>query len=281
MSTKTKRALKIIGIAIISAVFLGNSVRICVELLEKAERADEPVCFQYDEEKVEKVISVAEELADANDYEGALKKIQAGLMIFPKLKVLEEKSEEYIWEIMHNRAQYLLEVCTPYEYTMTSDKTEALCKLYVDGETFSMDGTEYSNGFTFSEVSNQNMQVRFDLGRNYSLLKFDVGCVDGFEGKDRTLNIYLDNSLVYDMVLTSDSTVQQITIDLDNVKDMCIEMPRSSVISGVRNPSRSAFGLGNIQVCPKLDSADPSESVESMEEEMEESMEEEMMEEQP
>lgn len=50
---------------------------------------------KFDEEKIDSIITAAEILATEEDYEGALNKIQIGLITYPKSEVLQEKSEEY------------------------------------------------------------------------------------------------------------------------------------------------------------------------------------------
>ena len=101
-----KKKMKAAGIAIILAALAGSGIFSFFRLREDrdkekinmfAEDAEEKSdYYQQDNEIVRSIISKAERLAAENDYEGAREKILAAQMIFPKSKILEEKSKEYM-----------------------------------------------------------------------------------------------------------------------------------------------------------------------------------------
>ena len=104
-------------IAIIAAMILCGGVFAVNRLLVKddkkqsietetstsAEKGDEQsdsdgengVYSDYDEEKIASIISEAEALASNEDYEGAIKKIELALAVYPESHVLTEKKAEY------------------------------------------------------------------------------------------------------------------------------------------------------------------------------------------
>lgn len=64
---------------------------------------------KFDEEQISSILSEAEALAAAADYEGALTKIKAGLLTYPKSGALQEKEQEYIGALAAQVKQKTLE----------------------------------------------------------------------------------------------------------------------------------------------------------------------------
>lgn len=114
---KVRRFPYKVVIAIIAAMILCGGVFAVNRLLVKddkkqsietetstsAEKGDEQsdsdgengVYSDYDEEKIASIISEAEALASNEDYEGAIKKIELALAVYPESHVLTEKKAEY------------------------------------------------------------------------------------------------------------------------------------------------------------------------------------------
>jgi serine/threonine protein kinase len=201
------------------------------ELLSKSQ--------EYDEIYVSYVISNVEALINDREYESAEDILNAAIEILPDNQQLKDESIN----IESSKPQKLLKVCPPYQYN-TDLYTE-----YTGGKTFNMCGDIYTNGFTFYENIYDSAWAYFNLGGKYSTLEFDVGHVDDYLMKNRTLNIYYDGELAYTTNLVADAMVQHIILDISNVKQIRIEIPQTSDFWG-SGTSRAVYGFANMVVYP-------------------------------
>ncbi|MCD7773465.1 MAG: NPCBM/NEW2 domain-containing protein [Ruminococcus sp.] len=128
---------------------------------------------------VESVTATVNEYLELEDYISAERAVDSALSNLPdndSLIALQEKVES-------ETPTYLLDVCMPYS---SDGFTE-----YTLGETFSMGGVEYTNGFTIYEYGN----AVFNLGGDYESVSFQLGHVDETDNVDVVVKIYCDGVL--------------------------------------------------------------------------------------
>lgn len=132
---KSKKIWKTVGVAAVLTVLIGNALRLIIGLAmgiasgefdrqaeqsreeqaqkeqEAQEQAEweaeslwEAVSDQYDKEKVGRILSDVDECMAVQDYEGAWRYLQAGQVIFPGSKDLEQKEEECLQLFPENSA---------------------------------------------------------------------------------------------------------------------------------------------------------------------------------
>ena len=111
----------------------------------------------------------------------------------------------YIGEVPGEK-QYLLSVCPPYQ---TED--------YKAPATLTMAGQKYANGFYCGDYA------LFNLNGQYDTLSFDIGHIDGEDMYESTINIYLDNELVFSLDLDGEMMVEHYEIPLHSALQMKIE----------------------------------------------------------
>lgn len=183
------------------------------------------------------------EIPETGNFFGADKKRAvyglANLMVYSDIDTVNNSQSDKT--ATNENMEYLMKVCPPYQYN------KDLYTSYVNGKTFAMCGENYTNGFTFYENIYDDAWAYFNLGGKYSTLEFDVGHVDGYLMSDRTLNIYLDEELVFTMPLDADAMVQHITVDISGAKQMRIEIPETGNFFGA-DRNRAIYGFANLQV---------------------------------
>ena len=105
-ATKKNHFPKIIATVLAATVLMGIGIFVVPKLINRNSEgglSDNIVTTtsavagysKLDEEKIASIITEAEALAAAEDYEGALKKVQTGLATYPKSEDLQEKSAKY------------------------------------------------------------------------------------------------------------------------------------------------------------------------------------------
>lgn len=127
---KSKKIWKTVGVVAVLTVLIGNALRLIIGLAvgiksgefdrqaeqkrkeqeqEAQEQAEweaeglwEAVSDQYNKEKVGRILSDVDECMAAQDYEGAWRYLQAGQVIFPGSKDLEQKEEECLQLLPEN-----------------------------------------------------------------------------------------------------------------------------------------------------------------------------------
>ena len=191
----------------------------------------------YEDAYVSNVVTQVDMYIIERDFVNADKILDAAIKTFPQNPTLKNKQSD----VNNCKPQYLMKVCPPYQYNTD------LYTAYVNGKTFVMCGENYTNGFTFYENIYDDAWAYFNLGGKYSTLEFDVGHVDSYLMSDRTLNIYLDEELVFTMPLEADAMVQHITVDISGAEQMRIEIPETGNFSGA-DRNRAIYGFANLQV---------------------------------
>lgn len=100
-----------------------------------------------------------------------------------------------------------------------------------------MAGKPYANGCWGSAHNFSNASLLFNLDDQYNQLNFYAGHVDGGGGDEEiTLNIFLDQELVFSEELSKEMLPKQYEISLSDAYQMKIEY------------SGCGYGMGNIQV---------------------------------
>lgn len=126
----------------------------------------------------------------------------------------------YIGEVPGEK-QYLLSVCPPYQ-----------TENYKAPATLTMAGQKYANGFSCGDYA------LFNLNGQYDTLSFDIGHIDGKDMDESTINIYLDNELVFSLDLDGEMMVEHYVIPLHSALQMKIEFG---------NNGRS-YAMANIEI---------------------------------
>ena len=126
----------------------------------------------------------------------------------------------YIGEVPGEK-QYLLSVCPPYQ-----------TRMYEAPATITMAGQKYANGFYCRDYA------LFNLNGQYDTLSFDIGHIDCEGMSESTINIYLDNELVFSLDLDGEMMVEHYVIPLHSALQMKIEFG---------NNGRS-YAMANIEI---------------------------------
>ena len=117
-------------------------------------------------------------------------------------------------------AQYLMEVCPPY------DGQQYELYKQTEGKHVTVGGKKYTNAISFwtnwwSRLPTSN--VLFNLDGLYKTCTFEIGRIDGSAKEDATLNVYLDGNLEKTYNLSAETVKQKITINLKNALNMKLE----------------------------------------------------------
>ena len=144
------------------------------------------------------------------DYVSAERTINSALGVLPDNAELKNLQQE----VTAQTPVYFLDVCKPYS------KDDYYYTEYVNGETFLMGGTSYTNGFTLKRENN----AIFNLDNQYKSLSFLVGHVDETDMEDAQIKIYLDGVLKKEYNASAEALPQKMTIDLTGVNQLKIEV---------------------------------------------------------
>ena len=125
------------------------------------------------------------------------------------------------------------EVFEPYQYSGITAYRRA------KNEKFKMSGDEYTDGFVTS--SNGTVEALFNLEGRAESLTFTVGHIDGTDNRNRTLNIYLDRVLMYEIPLYYDEVAKEHTISLLNVNGE----PASQMKFEIQGTYYDRYGFSN------------------------------------
>lgn len=129
----------------------------------------------------------------------------------------------YIGEVPGEK-QYLLTVCPPYQ-----------THGYEAPATITMAVQKYANGFYCWDYA------LFNLNGQYDTLSFDIGHIDGKYMSESTINIYLDDELVFSLDVDGEMMVKHYEIPLNSAFQMKIETWDGIGYGG-------CYGLANITV---------------------------------
>lgn len=99
---------------------------------------------KFDEEQIASIISEAESLASEEDYEGALVKVQTGLVTYPKSAELQDKADEYTEAL---NAQIKAKTLDEAKALADSGDYVSAIALIKNAQETQGDDTEYQNAF--------------------------------------------------------------------------------------------------------------------------------------
>lgn len=174
---------------------------------------------------VDHVTASVQAYLSSEDYVSAARVASNALTVLPGNAALEALKAE----VDSVTPVYLLDVCKPYETNRYEE--------FINGETFQMGGTAYTNGFTL-ETSNSG-HAYFNLNGNYASVSFDLGHVDGSGMNTSTVKIYCDEILKAEYEIAGGSLPQRISLDTTGVSQLKII---------VENFYAASYGFGNIIV---------------------------------
>ncbi len=190
---------------------------------EAFEIIDEAIAFDDDQyfkdlrtttEKkyVEYIDATVKSHLNNEDYISAARVVSNALTVLPDNADLEKIQSN----VEKATPTYLLDVVKPYE---TFGYAE-----FVDGETVSLSGKAYTNGFSLGGGSSweSNEYALFNIDRKYSTLSFSVGHQDKTEMVDTTIKLYCDGVLKKEFPITSDSLPIKISLDVTGVSQVKI-----------------------------------------------------------
>lgn len=150
-----------------------------------------------------------EGLLESENYLSAARTVSGALGILPgntELKKLQSKVERLT-------PVYFLEKYSPY----SSDCYNA----YVNGESFVMSSTSYTNGFTLMDGGH----ALFNLtGSAYTTLSFTLGHIDDTRNMDLVLSIYFDDVLEEEITVKWDALPERIALDITGVKQIKVSV---------------------------------------------------------
>ncbi|MCM1287610.1 MAG: hypothetical protein NC240_04820 [Clostridium sp.] len=133
--------------------------------------------------------------------------------------------------IGHTTAEkvYLMDICPPYDVS-DNDRYST--------ETFKMTGINYEGFSMYLHGGSQYALI--NLNKQFSLLEFDFGHVDGSYQNPCTLNIYLDNNLIKTVEQQPDSDICPISVPLNYGKHLKIEI--------VSEDWHATYGFGDLKL---------------------------------
>lgn len=181
---------------------------------------------------VKSISATVKKHLDNEDYISAKRVVENALTVLPdnaELKELENNVED-------STPTYLLDVVKPYETLRTY-------KEFVNGETFKMGGTSFTNGFQFSDVGilcSGNGKASFNLDGKYSKLNFQLGTVDGMGAVTNNLLVYCDGVLENEYTITGGELPKKYSIDITGVKQLTF------IING--KADGCTYGFANVTV---------------------------------
>ncbi len=106
---------------------------------------------------------------------------------------------------------YLLDVCPPYETAEYAG--------YINGERITMAGNTYTNAFTLTD----DAYALFNVGSQYTSLKFLVGHCDGTKMYESTIKVYCDGILKTELKINAEDLPKNVSVDITGVKQIKIE----------------------------------------------------------
>ena len=145
----------------------------------------------------------------SEDYISAKRVVENALTVLPgneRLKELKKQVEDAT-------PTYLLDVYTPYESNGY--------KEYVNGETVSMGGKTYTNGFTLGGDYYDEYAI-FNVDKQYTSVNFLIGHIDGTDLNNVTVKIYCDGVLKTELTINADALPQKLTVDITGVSQLKI-----------------------------------------------------------
>lgn len=161
-----------------------------------------------------------------------------GTTYVPVRALGEAMGEEVTWDSSTN---------TVYIGTPPPEKTPDNLQPYDTNGTvysedavggFSMGGVYYTEGVAlrFSYTLDYSGYAYYDLDGKYSSVEFDVGHLDGDDGENALLGVYVDDELVQDIVLRSDMETTHVVVPVSDAQELKL----------VKNIWRGSYGLVHV-----------------------------------
>lgn len=179
---------------------------------------------------VESVTKTVQAYLNSEDFDSAERTIKSALETLPdntNLKNLQQKVKD-------ETPIYLLDVCKPYQTTEGYEE-------FVNGETFTVGGTEQTNGF---KIPSSGGTVIFNVEAKYKTLGFSLGHVADTNFDNAKIKVYLDGKhhKTYDM--SYQDLAKRISIDITGVKQI------KFVVEAYEDQGSYwvSYGFGNITV---------------------------------
>ena len=140
--------------------------------------------------------------------------IADGTTYLPVRALAEALGEEVEWDGVNkivyvgenpNKVLYLPTACPAYE------GNAELCTS-LNGKSFKMAGSEYTNGFDFYA---NNYYELFNLNAEYDYVTMTVGHVDGSSMSDGVVRFFVDGELALEVDVSAEGLPQQVTLPLN------------------------------------------------------------------
>lgn len=179
---------------------------------------------------VESVTTTVQGYLDSEDYDSAARTVSSALETLPDNKTLTDLKQK----VKDETPTYLLDACKPYQTTEGYEE-------YVNGETFTVGGTEQTNGF---KIPASTGTVIFNVDGKYKKLGFSLGHVADSNFDNAKVKVYLDGKhhKTYDM--SYQDLAKRISIDITGVKQI------KFVVEAYEGQGSYwvSYGFGNITV---------------------------------
>ena len=138
------------------------------------------------------------------------------------------------------QTSFLTIACPSYEFDKYNYKEYTI----ENGESFSMGGIQYTNGFYASASTNLNNAhnvAYYNLNSKYKKMSFIAGAVDNKLTNDAEIRIYADGKSVKSIDISSDISPKEYSVSLDYALQLKIEM-----VSSKKGYNIGKVGLANI-----------------------------------
>ncbi|MCD8180945.1 MAG: NPCBM/NEW2 domain-containing protein, partial [Firmicutes bacterium] len=190
---------------------------ICASGIAYAKSATQTIEVTYDNIKVYKD-NVLCDLKDANGntiepfiYNGTTYMPVRGVASAVGMDVTWDGTNKgvYLWDEQVASNTYLMDVCPPYENSINYKEY-----LPTSGNSFSMAGEKYSNGFTLTAIA--DCYALFNLNGKYSSIELTVGCADSNSSDATgTVSFIVDGELIKTVDIDTEMLPQKISIPLN------------------------------------------------------------------
>lgn len=206
-----------------------------LEEINNAIAVDDNADFQNakataEKQYVESITATVQNYLNNEDYISADRVVSNALSVLPDnadLKSLKTKVD-------NATPTYLLDVCQPYQ---TPYRYEA----FINGELFTVGGTEMTNGFT---IPSNSESVIFNVDGKYSSLSFSVGHFADSNYDNATIKIYLDGNLENTFKMSYEELAKRVTTDITGVKQIKFQVQADTEMGC----ATVSYGFGNVIV---------------------------------
>lgn len=205
-----------------------------INYMNKAISVDDNEDFQNikttaEKEYVNSVTATVNDFIKQEDYISASRSVKAALDVLPNNSSIIALQKT----VTDATPTYLLDVCKPYSSYWYDE--------YIAGETFTMGGKQYTNGFVLGTAPSTSGYALFNIEGNYNTLSFKIGHSDESDMNDTDVKIYCDGVLKETYTINCETLPQTISIDITGVKQIKIEACNAS-------DWNTRYGFGNVTV---------------------------------